>query len=86
MGAGTTNTALKEARRKGGRFGTPYPGLQLITEEEGNAASGLANCPPQIPLFQPSQWFPEQLRAGQVWVSPVMSVFSQRGLLGPFAK
>lgn len=81
MGDGTINTALKGARGEGAQAALPVQRLQLIPEEEGNAVVVWRPARPNA-LFQPSPWFPRAAWEGQVWVSPVMPVFVQRGPWG----
>lgn len=81
MGDGTINAALKGSPQGRSKAVLPIQRLQLITEEEGNAVAVWQPAHPNAP-FQPSSWFPQAAWEGQVWVSPVMPVFLQRGPWG----
>lgn len=59
MGDGTTNTALKQAQKEGGRVSVAWLGTPAHHRERGKCSSQFGNQPSPVPLLQPSQWFPE---------------------------
>lgn len=81
MGDGTINTALKGSPRGRSSGRSPYPETPAHHRGRGKRRHRLAACPPRA-LFQPSPRSLRAAREGQVWVSPVMPVFLQRGPWG----
>lgn len=81
MGDGTTNAALKGSREGRREAESALPTQGLSSSRGGNAAAAWHPAHPNA-LFQPSLWFPPAAPEGQVWVSPVMPMFLQRGLWG----